>query len=199
MHCADRKRRSLKRRPYETFSEGYVACIGACHDGWDGAASVSENAITDAGPEDDTQGQQTHRGLQWQAQQKQNSQKQNDHSKAWGEAGNALIVAPAGSAAAGAVIGGGTFPSRERRQNRQDQLVRRLTPNERRGGFVKGNARPEGRNGRVRPELFEAFLLLTVHARTRCRGIPAADRNQINQIKSGRVPLKPTPPPKLPN
>ena len=121
MHCADRNGKSLKRRPYETFSEGYVACIGACHDWCDGAASVSENDATDAGPQDDTQGQQTHQGLQWQAQQKQNSQKQNDHRNARDAAG-AVIGATAGNAAAGAVIGPGHSRRQQRRQNMRNNL-----------------------------------------------------------------------------
>jgi hypothetical protein len=98
MHCVDRNRRSLKRRPYETFSEGYIPCIGPCHDRWDGAASVSENAVTDAGPQDDIQVHQTHEGLQWQALQKQDSQKQNDYCNAPGAAGDSVIGATAGNA-----------------------------------------------------------------------------------------------------
>ena len=93
MHGADRN----ERRPNGTSSEGYVACVGACHDGRDGARSIRENAVPDAEPQDDTQDQQTHQGLQWQAQQKQNSQEQNDDSSAWAAAGDAVIGAMAGT------------------------------------------------------------------------------------------------------
>ena len=151
-------------------AEGNIEGPGACHDGWDGAASVSENAITDAGPEDDTQGQQTHQGLQWKAQQKQNSQKQNDHSKAWDEAGNALIVAAARDAAAGraseldipVASSVGRIGTPTSKPVNAERTVRR---------FRQRKCPPEGRDGRALSELFEAFLLLTAHARTRRRDI----------------------------
>ena len=58
----------------------------------------AKNAVTDAGPQDYTQVHQTHEGLEWQAQQKQDSQKQNGHSKARRAAGG-VIGGTAGNAA----------------------------------------------------------------------------------------------------
>src|SRR5262249_10495600 len=105
--------------------------------------SVSENAITDAGSEDDTQGQQTHQGLQWKAQQKQNSQKQNDHSKAWGAAGAVIVALPGTPLRARPSELDISVASSVARTRIGRPTSEPLNAEGRRGGFIKGM--PAGR------------------------------------------------------